>query len=113
MGTRSPTTTSTPTTTTTSTKSPTTTSRLSTTHTNCSNFQGAFLPPWNDDPARITNWNDWCAVEVSEGCEACGNSDGAARYCQRSCSELNCPGIACSGSRRLLVVTSQMLQRKN
>merc|ERR1712187_1997 len=80
----------------TSTTTSTTTSSRPTTASSCLNFQGAFLPPWNDDSARITNWDAWCAVELSEGCEACRNSEGAQKYCKKSCAEIKCSGFSCS-----------------
>jgi len=53
----------------------------------------AFNPPWNDEPATLTNWDSWCAFELNEGCYACENAEGAAMYCQGECAQAGCPGF--------------------
>ena len=53
-----------------------------------------FTPPWNDDPSTLTDWSRWCAHELNEGCYACENPEGAARFCPAECGGAGCPGFA-------------------
>ena len=53
--------------------------------------QPAFEPPWND--GKSTNWVDWCAFELREGCYACENREGAGKYCLGHCAQAGCPGF--------------------
>jgi len=54
---------------------------------------GAFTPPWNDDPDKYTDWGLWCAHEMEEHCTSCNNPKGAAKYCKSDCKAANCPGF--------------------
>ena len=56
---------------------------------------GAFNPPWND--GKTTSWKAWCAFEAKEGCTACTNLDGAAKYCRGTCATLGCRGFVTRG----------------
>ena len=49
-----------------------------------------FNPPWND--GNSSNWDEWCAFEINEGCYACEN-EIVANYCQVECANLGCPGF--------------------
>ena len=58
---------------------------------------GAFNPPWASD-GKTTSWNAWCASEVEgEGCYACQNRRGAAKYCRGTCATLGCRGVVTRG----------------
>jgi len=49
-----------------------------------------FNLPWNDDPDHITTRDEWCALELNEGCYACENMELAGLYCVDQCVEFGC-----------------------